>query len=444
MALARVFCRPLWTCKSCRTSCVRAFATTNTNELPRRPRRWQDLAPYKADTERSYDPTSVAELSNFEEDAFDKRSESSQAPTKSARTSGETDLLRANVSKPFRTDGISNLSNKTPPQQLSIPPEFVDETESNNAFEHQRHQPSIDFQEQQNATQDDPVEKPMSDLPWYLQPQHQRPISTEPSGSMADRQKVPDLPIHAPPQLEPILQNLSVEIGLDFLKILDLRELDPPPALGRNLIMVIGTVRSEKHLTVAATRFCAWLRREYNMTPSADGLLGRNELKIKQKRKAKKARAFANAGALASSIEDLDDGISTGWICVHSGFLEPHPDAPLKEVKRVNGMIGFGEENNKVTLVVQMFTEERRAQIDLEGLWEGVLERNLRKRQQSTTATVESDVDSEKLKENEDEDEALTLQELEARKKFKLGDKTVLDNINLESQEAVRSAPQAA
>ena len=66
---------------------------------------------------------------------------------------------------------------------------------------------------------------------------------------------------------------------------------------------------------------------------------------------------MANAGGNAAALEEMDDGIRTGWICVHAGWLNPHPEAPLKQVKRINGMIGFGEENNKVTLIVQIFTE---------------------------------------------------------------------------------------
>jgi hypothetical protein len=263
---------------------------------------------------------------------------------------------------------------------------------------------------------------------------------------MAERQKLPELPIHPPPFLEPILQHLSVEIGLDYLSLLDLRRLDPPPALGNNLMMIVGIARGEKHLNVAAERFCAWLRREYKFHPYADGLLGRNELKIKQRRKAKKARALANAGAGANSVEELDDGIRTGWICVHAGYLNPHPEAPLKEVKRINGMVGFGEENNKITLVVQMFTEEKRNVVDLEALWEGILERNLKKQQQQHDANMGSEADESNAGQKsleEDEEGRLTEQELKARKRFKLGTATVLDGVHdWEPQETARPATQ--
>ena len=95
-----------------------------------------------------------------------------------------------------------------------------------------------------------------SSLPWYLR---------EPAGpsreqslpdALADRQRLPELPSYAPPILQPLLEHVSVGIGLDDLRFLDLRRIDPPPALGANLLMIIGTARSEKHLHVSADRLC--------------------------------------------------------------------------------------------------------------------------------------------------------------------------------------------
>lgn len=289
----------------------------------------------------------------------------------------------------------------------------------------------------------------MSSLPWYLQPQHQAPLRsvfTEDTSPHFERQQLPDIPAHPPEHFSDILSHLSVEIGLDYLTILDLRALDPPPALGNNLIMLVGTARSEKHLTVAAERFVAHLRRSYKGSyPYADGLLGRNEARIKAKRKAKKARALANAGASKDSIEELDDGIATGWICVHAGYYDPHPEAPRKEVRRVNGMVGFGEESRKVTLVVQMFTEERRGAVDIEALWEGILARNLKKQEKDRMALKErvDEVDGEVAKADVDE-EGLTAQEMKARKRFKMGDKTVLDDFEALAVDNVHDAKPAS
>ena len=81
--------------------------------------------------------------------------------------------------------------------------------------------------------------------------------------------------------------------------------------------MLIGTARSEKHLHVSADRLCRWLRSTYKLRPNADGLLGRNELKLKLKRKAKKAKLLGS-----STDENADDGVRTGWVCVDVGVVQ--------------------------------------------------------------------------------------------------------------------------
>jgi hypothetical protein len=213
------------------------------------------------------------------------------------------------------------------------------------------------------------------DIPWYLQVQQPK-RRLEADHPLAERQKLPDLPSESPPELSTILDHLSIDIGLDYLTLLDLRALDPPPALGANLLMIVGTARSEKHLHVSADRFCRHLRTNYKLKPYADGLLGRNELKLKMRRKNRRAKLMANAGVV--SPENVDDGIRTGWVCVHAGQVEP-AEGVKKEVRAIEGFVGFGAETDKVTIVVQMLTEEKREELDLEGLWKTMLDRNIRR-----------------------------------------------------------------
>lgn len=216
-----------------------------------------------------------------------------------------------------------------------------------------------------------------SHIPWYLQQQSQDQVEESP---LAERQRLPDLPDYAPELLQPLLQHVAVELGLDNLTLLDLRELDPPPALGSNLLMLVGTARSEKHLHVSADRLCRWLRTEYKMTPFADGLLGRNELKLKLRRKAKRARLMSAVGSKATAGE-LDDGIRTGWVCVNVGKVEGGelPEDQTK-LQRTEGMVGFGGQTTGSNIVVQMLTEEKRGEVDLEKLWTGILNRARKQR----------------------------------------------------------------
>ena len=227
-------------------------------------------------------------------------------------------------------------------------------------------------------------------VPWYLQVAP--PVThQDDSHPMAERQKLPELPAYPPPLLEPLMIYVSIDLGLDDLHLLDLRSLDPPPALGTNLLMLIGSARSEKHLHVSADRCCRWLRSTYKLSPFADGLLGRNELKLKQRRKARRARLMSTVGA--SSTADTDEGMRTGWVCVNVGQVEPSKDSPMF-TEEVEGFVGFGQRNDGVSIVIQMFTEEKRAEVNLEGLWDAVLNRNLKQKPKMEEAITNSQNDT--------------------------------------------------
>ena len=208
--------------------------------------------------------------------------------------------------------------------------------------------------------------------PWYLRIDTTQRLTN----SLLERHKIPKLPLGTPPLLQPILDYISLELGLDDLMIFDLRNIDPPPALGANLLMVLGTARSEKHLHVSADRFCKWLKREHRLSPHADGLLGRGELKLKLRRKARRARLLNSVGSV--EVRDTDDGIRTGWICVDVGAID-NGRGTTKHSPGPEGYVGFGGDTQGATVVVQMFTQEKREELDLEGLWSKIQQRQKRK-----------------------------------------------------------------
>ncbi len=211
-----------------------------------------------------------------------------------------------------------------------------------------------------------------SPTPWYLQIETPQRVSNP----LLERQRIPELPSDPPPLLKPMLEHISINLGLDDLTILDLRNIDPPPALGANLLMILGTARSEKHLHVSADRFCRWLKVTHTLSPYADGLLGRGELKLKLRRKARRARLLSNAGS--SETGNVDDGIRTGWICVNIGAVEDGSN-PVEGFAGQEGYVGFGSEARGAKVVVQMFTQEKRDELDLEDLWGKMLRRHERK-----------------------------------------------------------------
>ncbi|KAN0081789.1 hypothetical protein V8E54_003087 [Elaphomyces granulatus] len=212
-----------------------------------------------------------------------------------------------------------------------------------------------------NENADDDLSKSLQHRPWYLQ------VGTAagPSHPLADRQQVPDLPENPPAILRSLLQHLSLEIGLNDLTLLDLRGRDPPPALGGNVIMIIGTARGLKHLSVSSDRLCRWLRK-FELRPYADGSLGRRELRLKRRRESRRAKLASMAGV---RYAQKDDDSPNGWICVNVGIVEHEDESVQVEKLRERGFEGFGKGDGGTRIVVQMFVEEKRAEIDLEGLW---------------------------------------------------------------------------
>ncbi|KAH6634981.1 hypothetical protein B0J18DRAFT_487129 [Chaetomium sp. MPI-SDFR-AT-0129] len=227
-------------------------------------------------------------------------------------------------------------------------------------------EPSADV-EQQNTppTSEDSTSSPRKDddKPWYLQvepPRHPTLLQTPST--------LPPLPISPPKILTPLLPYLADDLGLDALSILDLRTLDPPPALGPRLIMLFATARSERHLHVSADRLVRWLRGR-GIAGDADGLLGRNELKTKLRRLARKAKLLGTSGVVRGG----DDGISTGWVCVNLGMVGGSVQEVVLRDER-GRTTGFGVPQTGETVVVQMMTEGRREELDLERYWGRKLE----------------------------------------------------------------------
>lgn len=96
----------------------------------------------------------------------------------------------------------------------------------------------------------------------------------------------------------------------------------------------------------------------------------------------------------ASETPNADDGITTGWVCVNVGSVENGKDAPQQEQRK--DFVGFGARSGQAKIVVQMLTEEKRSEVDLEGLWQGMLEREHRKMEgeRRAWAKLDQQVDS--------------------------------------------------
>lgn len=223
--------------------------------------------------------------------------------------------------------------------------------------------------EEENMHEKDEASQKESEIPWYLQIETSQP-EKQPSSV---RLKIPDLPANPPALLQPILDHILYDLGMDDLRLLDLRQLDPPPALGANLLMVIGTARSEKHLHVSADRFRRWLRTTHQKRALTDGLIGRGELKLRRRRKARRARIMSRVGS--SEVSSPDDGLRTGWVCVTIDDIEDG-NSEIKALELPDDYVGFGDVTGGVKIVIQMLTREKREELDLEDLWGTMLWRH--------------------------------------------------------------------
>jgi hypothetical protein len=110
------------------------------------------------------------------------------------------------------------------------------------------------------------------------------------------------------------------------------------------------------------------------------------------RRKAKRSRLLSAVGAKATADSEIDDGIRTGWVCVNVGRVEGG-ELPKREedVRREEGVVGFGSQTTGSNIVVQMMTEEKRGEIDLENLWSEELDRAMRRKASINDATSDGE-----------------------------------------------------
>ncbi|KAH7159753.1 ATPase synthesis protein 25, mitochondrial [Dactylonectria estremocensis] len=213
----------------------------------------------------------------------------------------------------------------------------------------------------------EPAQPHKPNAPWFLEvdpPRH------PPSQHEVDLPKIPD---DAPAVIEPMMKYIFEDMGLDDISLLDMRSLDPPAALGPNLIMLFGTTRSERHLHISSGRFVRWLRRNHRIDARADGLIGPGELRTKLRRLRKKAKLMGTNTAI---VPGGDNGISTGWVCVNFTVNDGNT-GEVESFDESGRFSGFGAPQTGTTVVIQCMTEGRRNELNLEGLWQTVLKKSL-------------------------------------------------------------------
>lgn len=175
-------------------------------------------------------------------------------------------------------------------------------------------------------------------IPWYLKDSYATKSTLIP-----ERAPLPLLPENPPELLREILEHLDAELGVTNMSIMDLRPLNPAPAIGKDIIMIFGNTRSERHLHSTADRICRWLRSTYGIRPYADGLIGRNAQKLINRRRIRRGNVSA------SQTGERNEYVATEWVCVNTGYKG---------------------------IILQLFTPRRREELNLEALWERKLDTN--------------------------------------------------------------------
>ncbi|KAF4339852.1 ATPase synthesis 25 mitochondrial [Fusarium beomiforme] len=295
-------------------------------------------------------------------------------------------IIRAVVSRPA-TSSFRSLP-QTTSRRLPLATRFYSDVKKNNTITEKERSSPIPPSDALNQNPEATEETTESeDVPWFLEVEPPR----HPESQHAV--ELPKIPEGAPEVLEPMVKYIYEDMGLDEISMLDLRDLDPPAALGPNLIMLFATARSERHLHISSGRFVRWLRKNHNISARADGLIGPGELRTKLRRLRKKAKLLGTNTAI---IPGGDNGISTGWVCVNFSSNGDNIDEAAK-VDDSGRFSGFGAPQTGTTVVVQCMTESRRAELDLETLWQTVLKKSLRENKQARGEKINSPEELEEL-----------------------------------------------
>ncbi|KAM0208673.1 hypothetical protein ACHAQD_010355 [Fusarium lateritium] len=295
-------------------------------------------------------------------------------------------IIRAIVSRPA-TSSFRTLPHTTSRQLPGLATRFFSDARTNDPIIEKDDSVVFSPSDDLDTAADSAESAESEDVPWFLEvepprhPQNQHAVD------------LPRIPEGAPEVLEPMVKYIFEDMGLDDISLMDMRDLDPPAALGPNLIMLFATARSERHLHISSGRFVRWLKKHHSISARADGLIGPGELRTKLRRLRKKAKLMGTNTAI---IPGGDNGISTGWVCVNFSSSGDNIDEAAK-IDDSGRFSGFGAPQTGTTVVVQCMTESRRAELDLESLWQTILKKSIRENKQARGEKIGSPEELEEL-----------------------------------------------
>lgn len=171
-----------------------------------------------------------------------------------------------------------------------------------------------------------------ADMPWYLREDITNELQT------ARKVELPEIPTHAPPQVEEFVNLLAVDYGMDDIHLFDMTELPEDHEFKENNknidFIIISTGKSEKHIYKAANELRTHVKHKYNTIPLVEGMVSSAKTPAMRRRLLRRARK----GPLAT---DNDYGrAANSWVLCSNDGVDVH-----------------------------MLTAPRREELNLESLW---------------------------------------------------------------------------
>ncbi|CCH45559.1 hypothetical protein BN7_5141 [Wickerhamomyces ciferrii] len=168
------------------------------------------------------------------------------------------------------------------------------------------------------------------EIPWYMRGDEASELDKP-----IFKAEIPDIPQGAPESVEPLLKFCSDKLGLDDLKIFDIRNRDDLPISTYIDFMIITSGKSEKHIQTATDELTSYIKHNMDSIPYVEGLLKANSAQ-RQKRRIKK-------NVRKGGASDNEFGVGpNSWVMV-----DPQTD----------------------DFVIHVLTPERRTDVNLEYMW---------------------------------------------------------------------------
>lgn len=173
-------------------------------------------------------------------------------------------------------------------------------------------------------------------VPWYL-----RSAESYTQLNPALSEPIPEFPVNAPESLKTIVTEMVRELGFTDIAFIDLRNRTPVSIFGADAILILATGNTERHIGRGTNGLITFVKQNFNVIPSQEGIQTSGFLKVQRRRLKKKAKKMANTDETFSYSTEASR-FANSWV-----VLDTKVDS----------------------LLVHMMTPEKREELDLEYVW---------------------------------------------------------------------------